>query len=30
MAVNEKRLSITEFDFDDVKDNLKVTLRVLG
>ena len=27
MAVNEKRLSITEFDFDDVKDNLKVFLR---
>ena len=24
MAVNEKRLRITEFDFDDVKDNLKV------
>ena len=24
MAVNEKRLSVTEFDFDDVKDNLKV------
>ena len=27
MAVNEKRLSVTEFDFDDVKDNLKVFLR---
>ena len=27
MAVNEKRLSITEFDFDDVKDNLKVFLK---
>ena len=27
MAVNEKRLNITEFDFDDVKDNLKVFLK---
>ena len=27
MAVNEKRLRITEFDFDDVKDNLKVFLK---
>ena len=27
MAVNEKRLSVTEFDFDDVKDNLKVFLK---
>jgi len=23
MAINDKRLSVTEFDFDDVKDNLK-------
>ena len=28
MAVNEKRLNITEFDFDDVKDNLKVFLKI--
>ena len=27
MAVNEKRLRITEFDFDDVKDNLKILLN---
>ena len=27
MAVNEKRLSVTQFDFDDVKDNLKTFLR---
>ena len=27
MAVNDRRLSITEFDFDDVKDNLKVFLK---
>ena len=27
MSVNEKRLNITEFDFDDVKDNLKVFLK---
>ena len=27
MAVNERRLSVTEFDFDDVKDNLKVFLK---
>ena len=27
MAVNEKRLRITEFDFDDVKDNLKTFLK---
>ena len=27
MAVNERRLNITEFDFDDVKDNLKVFLK---
>ena len=27
MSVNEKRLRITEFDFDDVKDNLKVFLK---
>ena len=26
MAVNTKRLSVTEFDFDEVKDNLKVFL----
>ena len=27
MAVNEKRLRITEFDFNDVKDNLKTLLQ---
>ena len=27
MAINEKRLSVTEFDFDDVKDNLKTFLK---
>jgi hypothetical protein len=27
MAVNDRRLNITEFDFDDVKDNLKVFLK---
>ena len=27
MAVNKKRLTVTEFDFDDVKDNLKIFLK---
>ncbi len=27
MVVNDRRLNITEFDFDDVKDNLKVFLK---
>ena len=27
MSVNERRLNVTEFDFDDVKDNLKVFLK---
>ena len=27
MAVNEKRLNVTEFDFDDVKNNLKTFLK---
>ena len=27
MAVNDKRLTVTEFDFDDVKQNLKTFLR---
>ena len=27
MAVNDKRLTVTEFDFDDVKSNLKVFLK---
>ena len=27
MAINDKRLSVTEFDFDDVKDNLKTFLK---
>mgnify|MGYP003652212900 FL=1 len=27
MAVNEKRLKVTELDFDDIKDNLKVFLK---
>ena len=26
MATNNKRLEVTEFDFDDVKENLKVFL----
>ena len=28
MAVNEKRLNITEFDFDDVKDNSKLYRKI--
>ena len=27
MAVNDKRLEVTEFDFDEVKENLKIFLR---
>ncbi len=27
MAVNERRLNVTELDFDDIKDNLKVFLK---
>ena len=27
MAVNESRLNVTEFDFDEVKNNLKIFLR---
>ena len=27
MATTEKRLEVTEFDFDDVKDNLKIFLK---
>ena len=27
MAVNTKRLNVTEFDFDEVKNNLKIFLR---
>ena len=27
MAINDKRLEVTEFDFDDVKDNLKIFLK---
>ena len=27
MATNDKRLRVTEFDFDDVKDNLKTYLK---
>ena len=27
MAVNDKRLNVTEFDFDEVKNNLKIFLR---
>ena len=27
MATNDKRLEVTEFDFDDVKDNLKIFLK---
>ncbi len=27
MAVNNKRLTVTEFDFDDVKNNLKIFLK---
>ena len=28
MAVNDKRLQVTEFDFDEVKENLKIFLKV--
>ena len=27
MAVNNKRLRVTELDFDDIKDNLKTFLK---
>ena len=27
MATNDKRLRVTEFDFDDIKDNLKTYLK---
>ena len=27
MAINDKRLEVTEFDFDEVKENLKIFLR---
>ena len=27
MAVNDRRLNVTEFDFDEVKDNLKIFLK---
>jgi len=27
MASTRKRLSVTEFDFDEVKDNLKLFMR---
>ena len=27
MAVEKKQLTVTEFDFDEVKDNLKVFMR---
>ena len=27
MAVNNKRLRVTELDFDDIKDNLKIFLK---
>ena len=27
MAVNEKRLNVTELDFDGIKDNLKIFLK---
>ena len=27
MATNPKRLTVTEFDFDDIKENLKTFLR---
>ncbi|MDP7368180.1 MAG: hypothetical protein QGH83_13095 [Candidatus Pacebacteria bacterium] len=27
MAINKKRLTVTEFDFDDVKNNLKIFLK---
>ena len=27
MAVNDKRLRVTELDFDDIKDNLKIFLK---
>ena len=27
MAANDTRLTVTEFDFDEVKDNLKIFLK---
>ena len=27
MAINDKRLEVTEFDFDEVKENLKIFLK---
>ena len=27
MAINERRLNISELDFDDIKENLKVFLK---
>ena len=27
MATNPARLNVTEFDFDDIKDNLKIFLK---
>ena len=27
MAINESRLTVTEFDFDEVKNNLKLFLK---
>ena len=27
MAANDERLTVTEFDFDEVKDNLKIFLK---
>ena len=27
MAVNDRRLEVTEFDFDEVKENLKLFLK---
>ena len=28
MAVNDTRLNVTEFDFDEVKNNLKISSKV--
>ena len=27
MAINQRRLNVTELDFDDIKENLKVFLK---
>ena len=29
MAINDRRLEVTEFDFDEVKENLKIFLKAI-